>query len=95
MGISPVPDNKSVAGVLNGAVCCGGETVSPGDLVVAPEEGMVIVPAQKPEAVLTAARARPTRDVAQTLAAWEAATMPVSTRTCASRVLTSPDSLPP
>jgi regulator of RNase E activity RraA len=47
--------------------------VAPGDLVVADEEGIVVVPAERAEAVLRQAEARAARDAAETLDAWEAA----------------------
>jgi 4-hydroxy-4-methyl-2-oxoglutarate aldolase len=72
-GISPIPGGKSLPGVLNGAVCCGGVMVSPGDMVVADEEGVVVVPAEKLAAVLAGAQARAARDAAQSLDEWEAA----------------------
>jgi len=72
-GVSPIPGGKSVPGVLNGTVRCGGVSVSPGDMVVADEEGIVVVPAQDLATVLAAARARAAADAAQTLDEWEAA----------------------
>jgi regulator of RNase E activity RraA len=72
-GVSPIPGGKSVPGVLNGAVRCGGVRVSPGDMVVADEEGCVVVPAADPAGVLAAAQARAAGDAAQTLDEWEAA----------------------
>lgn len=72
-GVSPVAGGKSVPGVLNGTVRCGGVAVSPGDMVVADEEGIVVVPAQQLAAVLTAAQARAAADAAQSLDEWEAA----------------------
>jgi 4-hydroxy-4-methyl-2-oxoglutarate aldolase len=72
-GVSPIPGGKSLPGVLNGTVCCGGVMVSPGDMVVADEEGVVVVPAQEIETVLATARTRVASDGAQTLDEWEAA----------------------
>ena len=72
-GVSPIPGGKSVPGVLNGTVCCGGVSVSPGDMVVADEEGIVVVHARELVTVLAAAQARAAADAAQTLDEWEAA----------------------
>jgi len=72
-GVSPIPGGKSVPGVLNGTIRCGGVQVSPGDMVVADEEGIVVVPARELATVLAAAQARAAADAAQTLDEWEAA----------------------
>jgi threonine aldolase len=45
--------------------------VAPGDIVVADEEGIVVVPAARADAVRTAAEARAAKDAATTLEAWE------------------------
>lgn len=72
-GVIPIPGGKDAVGVLNGPVRCGGVEVRPGDLVVADEEGIVVVPAARAEAVLAAAEARAAKDAAESLDAWEAA----------------------
>jgi regulator of RNase E activity RraA len=71
-GVIPIPGGKDVIGVLNGPVRCGGVQVGPGDMVVADEEGIVVVPAAKLEAVLQSAQARAAKDEAETLESWEA-----------------------
>jgi regulator of RNase E activity RraA len=45
--------------------------VSPGDVVVADEEGIVVVPGARADEVLRAAEARAAKDAAQSLDAWE------------------------
>ena len=72
-GVSPIPGGKDGPGILNGVVRCGGVEVAPGDVVVADEEGIVVVPAAQQDAVLTAARQRAARDAALDLEEWEAA----------------------
>lgn len=72
-GVIPIPGAKDGVGVLNGPVRCGGVAVAPGDVVVADEEGIVVVPAGRAEAVLQAAEARAAKEAAETLDAWEAA----------------------
>jgi 4-hydroxy-4-methyl-2-oxoglutarate aldolase len=72
-GVIPIPGAKDAVGVLNGPVRCGGVDVAPGDVVVADEEGIVVVPAARADAVLRAAEAKAARDAAETLEAWEAA----------------------
>ena len=71
-GVSPIPGGKEGLGALGGPVRCGGVQVEPGDVVVADEEGIVIVPGARAEAVLEAARARAAKESTD-LDAWEAA----------------------
>jgi regulator of RNase E activity RraA len=72
-GVIPIPGAKDAIGVLNGPVRCGGVLVRPGDVVVADEEGIVVVPAGRADAVLQAAEARAAKEAAETLDEWEAA----------------------
>ena len=71
-GVSPIPGRKEGNGILDGVVQCGGVEVAPGDVVVADEEGIVVVPVARQDTVLEAARQRATRDAAIGLDAWEA-----------------------
>lgn len=70
-GVSPIPGRKDGPGVLNGTVNCGGVEVAPGDVVVADEEGIVVVPVARQDAVLDAARERAARDAATGLEEWQ------------------------
>lgn len=70
-GVIPIPGGKDKIGVLNGTVLCGGVQVSPGDVVVADEEGIVVVPVAQWETVLQKAQARAAKDAAETLEEWE------------------------
>ncbi len=72
-GISPIPGAKNEIDILNGTVRCGGVLVAPGDIVVADEEGIVVVPADDAETVLGRAQARAAKDASETLAGWETA----------------------
>lgn len=72
-GVMPFPGAKDAIGVLNGPIRCGGVGVLPGDIVVADEEGIVVVPAARAREVLEAAQDRAARDAAQTLEEWEQA----------------------
>lgn len=58
---------------LNGPVRCGGVDVDAGDIVVADEEGVVVVPRARHEQVLLDARAKAAREAAESLDAREAA----------------------
>jgi 4-hydroxy-4-methyl-2-oxoglutarate aldolase len=70
-GVVPFPGGKAEVGVLNGPVRCGGVLVHPGDIVVADEEGIVVVPAARAADVLRAAQAKAAKEAAETLEAWE------------------------
>ena len=72
-GVMPIPGGKDVIQALNVPVRCGGVEVAPGDMVVADEEGIVVVPAARLEAILKSAQARAAKDAAETLESWEAA----------------------
>jgi regulator of RNase E activity RraA len=71
-GVIPIPGGKRGPGELNNTICCGGVQVSAGDIVVADEEGVVVVPAAQQDAVLYAARARAAKDASLSLDEWEA-----------------------
>jgi 4-hydroxy-4-methyl-2-oxoglutarate aldolase len=71
-GVIPIPGTKEKPGSLNVPVRCGGIEVSPGDIVVADEEGIVVVPHLRSDEILEAARNRARKDAEQTLDRWEA-----------------------
>ncbi len=72
-GVIPIPGGKDKIDILNGPVKCGGVQVEPGDMVVADEEGIVVIPESRKVEVLEAAQARADKDAAETLDRWEAA----------------------
>lgn len=72
-GIVSIPGTKDVLGELGGVVRCGGAQVEAGDVVVADEEGVVVVPRAQADTVFEKARAKAAKDAAQTLEAWEKA----------------------
>jgi regulator of RNase E activity RraA len=72
-GIMPIPGAKNVVTPLNEPVRCGGVTVGAGDVVVADEEGIVVVPIAQSERVLGEAQAKVTQEAGQSLEAWETA----------------------
>jgi regulator of RNase E activity RraA len=69
-GVSPIPARRVGDGGINVQVRCGGVVVNPGDVVVADEEGIVVVPRARAEDVLARAQAKVTADAALTLDAW-------------------------
>ncbi|MFJ2645235.1 RraA family protein [Streptomyces sp. NPDC087420] len=72
-GVIPVPGVKSAVGPLNRPVRCGGVDVESGDVVVADEEGIVVVPRARQERVLLDARAKSAKEAGESLDMWEAA----------------------
>ncbi|MEM9218382.1 MAG: RraA family protein [Cyanobacteria bacterium P01_F01_bin.150] len=70
-GLSPVPGKKKALGTLNQPITCGGIAVNPGDMVVADEEGIVVIPEAQREEIWLKAKERAERDDAQTLAEWQ------------------------
>ncbi|MFD5187635.1 RraA family protein [Streptomyces sp. NPDC058357] len=72
-GVIPIPGTKKAVEPLNQRVRCGGVDVDAGDIVVADEEGIVVVPRTGHEQVLLDARAKAAKEAAESLDAWEAA----------------------
>ncbi|MFF4661163.1 RraA family protein [Streptomyces sp. NPDC001381] len=72
-GVIPVPGAKAAVRSLGLRVRCGGVDVDPGDVVVADEEGVVVVPAARRTEILEAARATPAAEAAESLDTWERA----------------------
>jgi 4-hydroxy-4-methyl-2-oxoglutarate aldolase len=70
-GVIPAPGAKLAASPLNGRVRCGGAGVDAGDIVVADEEGIAVVPGARGEQVLQEALAQIQREERQSLDAWE------------------------
>ncbi|MFE7232200.1 RraA family protein [Streptomyces sp. NPDC002405] len=72
-GVIPIPGGKKAVEPLNAEVTCGGAKVNAGDVVVADEDGVVVVPAARREEILVAAQARLVKEADETLDAWEEA----------------------
>ncbi len=70
-GCIPKPGVKAKLGDLQQPVVCGGVKVFPGDIVIADEEGIAVVPHGQAAAVWEIAKARTDKDAAQSLADWE------------------------
>lgn len=70
-GRSPIPGSKEGPGEINHPIRCGGVVVHPGDVVIADDEGIVVVPLAKAEEVLKKAQAKADADSKTSLEAWE------------------------
>lgn len=70
-GASPIPAKRVGEGGMNVQIRCGGVVVNPGDVVVADEEGIVVVPRARAEDVLAKAQTRVAADAKLSLDDWE------------------------
>lgn len=71
-GVVPVAGGKSATAPLNEPVRCGGVIVRAGDIVVADDDGVVVVPAEQREQVFRDGQAKADAEAAQTLDMWAA-----------------------
>lgn len=72
-GCLPKPGVKETLGDLNQPITCGGVSVLPGDMVIADEEGIAVVPQDRLQAVWKIAKDRTDKDAATSLKDWEIA----------------------
>lgn len=70
-GVRPIPGGKNSIEGLNVRVRCGGVEVAPGDMVVADEEGVVVIPAGRCDEILQKAVTKAAKDAAESLEDWE------------------------
>lgn len=71
-GIMPKPGVKQTLGTLNEPITCGGVKVNPGDIIVADEEGIAVIPQAEQDRVYEVAHARTIKETSETLEEWEA-----------------------
>lgn len=71
-GVSPIAAKRGGDGAVGVQVRCGGVVVDPGDVVVADENGVVVVPRWRAADVLAKARAKAEADAELGLDEWEA-----------------------
>ncbi|WP_338675171.1 RraA family protein [Streptomyces sp. SCSIO 30461] len=70
-GVIPIPGTKKKVGAHGEPARVGGVLVHAGDIVVADEEGIVVVPVARQEEILAAAQAKLAKEAEQSLDAWE------------------------
>ena len=70
-GVIPKPGAKKNFSPLNQPIVCGGVTVNAGDVVIADEEGIAIVPIDRAEDVYQIAKARAVKDAATSIEQWQ------------------------
>ncbi|MEM8721932.1 MAG: RraA family protein [Cyanobacteria bacterium P01_G01_bin.39] len=71
-GTMPKPGVKQTLGTLNETINCGGVKVNSGDIVVADEEGIAVIPALEQEGVYEIAHERTVKEASESLEKWEA-----------------------
>ena len=69
-GVCPKPGAKKVKEPLNQTIQCGGVTVNPGDIVVADEEGIAIIPLARSQEVYEIGVKRRDKDASLTVEQW-------------------------
>lgn len=69
-GVIPIPGVRKTAGLINVPVVCGGVTVAPGDVVIADEEGIVVLPKAQAADLLAKAQGRARKEEETTLEQW-------------------------
>lgn len=70
-GAMPIPGKKQGSGTLQSTIVCGGVQVAAGDIVVADEEGIAVIPVAQQDSVLDIAQRRAAKDAVRSLAEWE------------------------
>lgn len=71
-GVYPKPGGKTNDGESQIEITCGGVTVNTGDLIIADEEGIVVIPQAEIESTLIEAQAKKQKAELQSLAGWRA-----------------------
>jgi len=69
-GVIPIPGVRKTPGLIDVPVVCGGVTVTPGDVVIADEEGIVVLPKAHAADMLAKAQARAKKEEETTLEQW-------------------------
>jgi 4-hydroxy-4-methyl-2-oxoglutarate aldolase len=70
-GVVAIPGAKDELGTIAEPVLCGGVEVSLGDIIVADEDGVAVVPATRSDEILERATAVAAKDAATSLDSWE------------------------
>lgn len=70
-GVIPKPGGKNHVLPLNQPINCGGVEVHPGDIIIADEEGIAVVPKAQAEEVYQIAKARTDKDASMSLEEWQ------------------------
>ena len=69
-GQLPIPAVRKTPGLINVPVMCAGVLVSPGDVVIADDEGVVVLPKAEAPAILAKTQAKADKDAKTSLEDW-------------------------
>lgn len=70
-GVVPKPGAKKCIAPLNEPIVCGGVTVNAGDIIVADEEGIAVIPHAESEEAFSISKARADKDSSMSLTQWQ------------------------
>lgn len=70
-GVIPMPGIKKEILPLNQTITCGGINVNSGDIIVADEEGIAVIPKDKAQDIYTQAKNKADKEASLTLEEWE------------------------
>jgi regulator of RNase E activity RraA len=70
-GVSPAPGGKNIYRPLKTAITCGGVIINTGDIIIADEEGILVLPHKNKEELFTKAKAKSDKDERETLKDWQ------------------------
>ena len=71
-GVLPMPGGKKNAVPVNVPITAGGISVNPGDVIVADEEGVTVIPKDKAEEIYTQTKANVEKERAMSFEQWAA-----------------------
>lgn len=71
-GVVPKPGAKKCISPLNQPINCGGVRVNAGDIIVADEEGIAVIPKAEAQQAFEIAKARGDKDASMSLEQWQA-----------------------
>jgi regulator of RNase E activity RraA len=72
LGVIPKPGKKQSIDCMQETITCGGARVSPGDIVIADEEGIAVIPQKDARSAYETATARAHKDASMDLDEWQA-----------------------
>lgn len=70
-GVMPKPGKKQSSDFMNQSIVCGGTTVNPGDIIIADEEGIAVVPQAEFKNAYLVAKQRVDKEASMTLEQWQ------------------------
>jgi len=72
-GVMPIPGIKKAILPLNIPITCGGICVNPGDIIVADEEGIAVIPKDEAETIYAKTKEKVEKEALMSLEEWESA----------------------